>query len=909
MVKAFIRLFLSIFLINLKCFLIGAPAYLHDEEAYIPEFSTAGFYQTNPDVRESINFNIGWRFVKGDFLDAHTTSFNDSSWPVVNAPHGLELLPLSASGGVNYQGPAWYRKHFTIDDKLEGKKIFIHFEGIMGKSKIWINGTLINETYGGYLPTHIDITDFINYGKSNLIAVRADNSNDVTYPPGKKQETLDFAYFGGIYRDVWLVIHNDIYITNPVESDKVAGGGIFVHYAELSENFARVLINADIKNEGSRKAVNVNVKLMNSSGDIIMKDSNTELCLKNRSIISSFDLAVENPDLWSPDDPHMYNLWVEILDADGNQLDTLRKKIGLRTIEMKGEDGFYLNGKPYPHLLIGANRHQDFAHIGNALPNNLHYRDALKLRQVGMRVIRSAHYVQDPAFMDACDELGLLFVATTPGWQFWSDKPVFEDRMLSDIRKMIRIERNRPSVFLWEVVPNETKFPNSFADKAVTAAKEEFPHETIYTASDARTHRGVNQHYFDVLYAEDTIPKYKEKSIFKREWGDFVDNWVDHNSVSRVAKQWGEVPQIKQALHYFIEEWDDKGEHFKWPSLTKSYQASKSLVGATLWHPFDHQRGYHPDPFWGGIMDAYRQPKFSYYLFKSLLPNEGLDRVPLVEAEPFVYIAHLMTPFSPDDVVIFTNCEKVKLTLFGDYIGVKDAYSESSPVPRIPVIFENVFRHVDLRNKNKKSYGKINQPFVEDAVMLAEGIINNKVVAENKRWPAGRKRRLELKIDDSGVQPVADGSDITTIVAYLVDAGGAVKRLSNEYIEFSVSGEGEIIGGNDNKINPQKLLWGEAIALVRSTQIPGKIKLKAKVLKEGINSPTEAEIEFSTKQSRHRLLFDEIPLRNNLVELENPNFKSTLELEELMNELRVLKKELLDYQLNEVGQQQQDFIQ
>ena len=98
------------------------------------------------------------------------------------------------------------------------------------------------------------------------------------------------------------------------------------------------------------------------------------------------------------------------------------------------------------------------------------------------------------------------------------------------------------------------------------------------------------QHFFDVLYADDTIWKYENKSVFKREWGDFVDNWVDHNSVSRVAKKWGEVPQIKQALHYFIEEWDDKGKHFKWPSLTKAYESSRSLIGATMWHPFDHQR-------------------------------------------------------------------------------------------------------------------------------------------------------------------------------------------------------------------------------------------------------------------------------------------------------------------------------
>ena len=250
MIKIFYKSVVFFYILNIGYIVLGIAIENKEKESYRPEFSTAGFYQTEPDIREAINFNVGWRFIKGDVLDAYTNDFNDSDWPVVNLPHGLEILPLSASGGANYQGPAWYRKHFIVDEQLKGKKIFIHFEGIMGKSKIWINGKLIAENFSGYLPIHLDITDFVNYGEDNLIAVRADNSNDPDYPPGKKQETLDFTYFGGIYRDVWLVTHNNTYITNPIAADKVAGGGIFIHYEDLSEDSARVLIDADIFNEG-----------------------------------------------------------------------------------------------------------------------------------------------------------------------------------------------------------------------------------------------------------------------------------------------------------------------------------------------------------------------------------------------------------------------------------------------------------------------------------------------------------------------------------------------------------------------------------------------------------------------------------------------------------------------------------
>ncbi|CAI8258848.1 MAG: Beta-galactosidase [Opitutia bacterium UBA7350] len=896
---------LNIFLLHVMAFL----GVILSSKAYTPEFSTAGFFQTDSSVREAINFNPGWRFIKGDAKGAEAVNFDDDKWTLVNLPHGMELLPLAASGGVNYQGPSWYRKKFEVDNSLKGRKVILHFEGIMGKSKIWLNGKLLKENFGGYFPIHLDLSEHLNYNSINTLAVRADNSNDRDFPPGKDQEALDFTYFGGIYRDAWLVTHNDTYITHPLAVDKVAGGGIFVRYENLSEEFARVVVNADIANDGPQKSVSLHLELKDREGNLAARNSIQITLPSLEAKTASLELEVDQPKLWRPDNPHLYDLYVRIEDASGKLLDNFRKRIGLRTIEMRGADGLYLNGKPYPQKLIGANRHQDFAHIGHALPNNLHYRDALKLRQTGMRVIRSAHYIQDPAFMDACDELGLFIVTTIPGWQFWNEKPIFSQRMLQDVRSLIRLERNRPSVLLWEIVPNETHFPEAFAIAATQAADEEYPFPGCYTTTDARTHRTQSQKYFDVLYANDRVEAHPDKNIFKREWGDFVDNWVDHNSVSRVAKQWGETAQIRQALHYFKEEWKDEGQDREWPSMTMVYGSSKSLIGGTHWHPFDHQRGYHPDPFWGGIMDAYRQPKFSYYFMKSLLPTSGLEHVPLVQGEPFVYIAHLMTPFSPEDVVIFTNCEAVKLTLFENEIGVQSAFDSKSPVPRVPVVFKNIFRYVDARNKNKKSYGKNDQEFVDGAQMHAEGLIDGKVVAEHRRWPVGRKRRLVLKVDDSGVQPVADGSDITPVVAYLVDAGGAVKRLSDEYIQFTTSGNGALITAAKTGMNPQKMLWGEAVALVRSGVKAGTIKVRAEVLNTATNGPESAEIEFRTTAPIHSLMFRELPQDEAEAPDVNVRLNERERIRKLLDKLHKTQKELQEYRINEVGRQQDGFIQ
>lgn len=144
---------------------------------------------------------------------------------VVSLPHGIEYLPTEASGCINYQGEVWYRKHFTPDAALKGKKLFLHFEAIMGKSKVFVNGKQLTEHFGGYLPVVVDVTDVLDWNGDNVIAVWTDNSDDPSYPPGKAQDVLDYTYFGGIYRDCWLIAITISFITDPNYADEVAGGG------------------------------------------------------------------------------------------------------------------------------------------------------------------------------------------------------------------------------------------------------------------------------------------------------------------------------------------------------------------------------------------------------------------------------------------------------------------------------------------------------------------------------------------------------------------------------------------------------------------------------------------------------------------------------------------------------------
>ncbi len=842
------------------------------------EFSTAGFFKINNGGREVFNFNVGWRFLKGAAPKAELPGFDDSKWTVVNTPHGLEYLPEEASGCINYQGEAWYRKHFKVSENLKGQKVFLHFEAMMGKSKIWVNGKLMKEHFGGYLPVIIDITGEAKYnGEENIVAVWVDNSNDPTYPPGKPQTELDFNYFGGIYRDVWLYSTNPVHITDPNYSNIVAGGGIFVHYENLSEELVDIVVSTNVINETSKsKKITIATSILDADGKkVAAADQSVSLSANSNTSVKQ-TIKIKKPHLWHPDDPYLHAIISEI-KSDNKTIDGIRTKIGIRKIEFKGKDGLFLNNKPFEDKLMGANRHQDYAYIGNALSNSLHWRDVKKLRDAGMRIIRSAHYPQDPAFMEACDELGMFMIVPTPGWQFWSKEPVFEERVYSDIRNMVRRDRNHASVIMWEPILNETDYPDYFAQKVHNITHEEYPFQGCFTACD-RSAKGSQ--FFDIRYGGNN----PNEVSFVREFGDNVDDWSSHNSNSRVRSSWGENPQIVQALHYS-----------GW--LDRFYSMPKQAIGGALWHSFDHNRGYHPDPFYGGIMDIFRQPKYSYYVFQSL--RDPKLQVPNIENGPMVFIANEMTPFSGSDVVVFTNCEEVRLSLAGkefQTIKVKDL---GFKLPHPPVTFKGVYSWTSLAKAGRSKDR-------EQEKMVVEGLIEGKVVATATKYPSKREIKLVLEADLEGTPIVANGSDIVTVIAKLVDQKGNVKRLAEEEVVFEISGEGSMIAGNESWANPRKIEWGTAPCLIQSTVNAGKITIKAHTLYEGANTALPATLTIETVVSPQPLLFTEIGSTQTSSKMKN-NGNSTEEVDLLNSKIRQLQFELNQVKIKAVEDQQTKF--
>ncbi len=293
--------------------------------------SVAGLFPIANSGRVVYNFNEGWHFLLGDVKHAETIDFDDTSWEVVCAPHTARLEPFEVSGCRNYQGICWYRKQFVVPADLLGKEITVHFEAIMGKQEVYVNGRLVKQHLGGYLPITIDLSkEGVKAGDKCLIAVKADNSDDKSYPPGKKQTQLDFAYHGGMYRDVWLIGKSLIHITDAIERGQVAGGGIFLHYDNISEKSAGITVNVDVAGKG---LVNVLARIKDADGNLVKTVKQSKKLLGP----SVFSLAttISNPHLWSPEDPYLYQVEVMVMQGktcvDGGMV-----RAGIRKAEFRG---------------------------------------------------------------------------------------------------------------------------------------------------------------------------------------------------------------------------------------------------------------------------------------------------------------------------------------------------------------------------------------------------------------------------------------------------------------------------------------------------------------------------------------------------------------------------------------------
>ena len=367
--------------------------------------------------RSKENFNLAWKFHKGDVGGAQNPEFNDSSWENTVLPHTLEVTDYMAN--TWYRGIGWYRKSFDLNETDENKNINLYFEGVKTIAEVWINGVKLDTHYGGYDPFNYDLTDHLNFEGENIIAVKVDNSYQENVAPEKPDGSyIGFNMFGGIYRDVHLIKTEKVYIPEAIHSwndNWSEQGGIFVtSEVDVAGNKASVQVKTWVKNiTKETKSTRVISNIVNKDGDVVGSDE-SELSIQPNEVKEyTNNIQVLNPLLWDIQSPNLYDVMTEVKVND-NLVDNYTTEFGMRKIEFTKDKGFFLNDE---HVKIfGVNHHQDWPYIGDAAPNNLQYYDVKKIRDSGSNFVRDSHYLYDDAFMEAADELGVMQWVEVPGW-------------------------------------------------------------------------------------------------------------------------------------------------------------------------------------------------------------------------------------------------------------------------------------------------------------------------------------------------------------------------------------------------------------------------------------------------------------------------------------------------------------
>jgi len=741
-----------------------------------------------------VKFNEGWEFTLSADSSAAFNAESGLLWEKVRLPHTPVIEPLVVNN--QWQGICWYRKDFVLPANAEGKRLFLRFEGAMNVADVWVNGVKKTRHLGGYLPFVIDFTDEAVPDSLNHVIVRLDNTdNPITGPKPLKQ--LDYNTYGGLYRDVFLIMENTVFITDPIFENRPGSGGIFVSYPGVSREKAVIRVQTHVKNTGDGDQDIVISHIILKGNDVILKYESPGRELKAKSDAEFVeDITLPSPDLWSPASPNLYKLVTHV--STGNRLlDTDTTRIGIRRFDIR-QDHFSINGEEM--FLRGVNRHQEYPYIGYALSNEAQYRDAQKIKEAGFDYVRLSHYPHSPAFMDACDELGLVVVDAIPGWQFFNENEAFKTQVIQTCRDMIHRDRNHACVMAWEVSLNESWMPEGFIDQAVAAAHEEYPGDQCFTAGwmnygydiflQARQHR--LQHY-ETPGKPYIVSEYGDWEYFAMNAGLNQDKWqnlVPEERSSRQPLEAGEKRLLQQASN--IEE--AHNDNFNTPAFADGY-----------WVMFDYNRGYADDLETSGIMTIFRVPKFSYYFFQSQRDADEVSS--LFPSGPMVYIASWWDENSSANVRVFSNCEEVELSLNGVLIS-----RQKPDTGRI----SNNLAHPPFTFRMDKFH---------PGTLVASGYIEGEKAAQDTVVTPGEPKTLKLVCDESGRPPKAGCNDAAFIYATIVDENGQRVPLNGEMVKFSVSGDATVI-------NPGSMASSEAgiaTALIIIGDKPGEISIQASV--------------------------------------------------------------------------------
>lgn len=377
--------------------------------------------------REMKTINDNWEFRKSI----------DESWESVNLPHTFNIDAYQQRN--YYQGKGFYRRTLVLPEIVAERRYYMKIDAASKAANIRVNGKEVGSHVGGYTACIVDITEYIR--KENLIEITVDN--------GRKDITpisADFTFWGGIYRDVWLIFTPKQHFN----MSNMGSDGIFISTPVVNEKRGVLKVKCEVTNDSHESSIlEVRSAIYSPQGKLLQTIKQKQKLKSGETyIFENTSGAIESPDLWSPETPSLYLVKTTLVDPkSGKLLDEKNHKVGFRWFTFDGSKGFFLNGKSYK--LRGLNRHQDQAPAGVALDDEAHRRDIFLMKELGCNFIRISHFPQDDAILEMCDELGLLAWEEIPIINIVPNTPGYDDNCEYNLREMIRQHYNHSSVITW----------------------------------------------------------------------------------------------------------------------------------------------------------------------------------------------------------------------------------------------------------------------------------------------------------------------------------------------------------------------------------------------------------------------------------------------------------------------------
>jgi beta-galactosidase len=407
-------------------------------------------YTPPPTHRADINLNEGWHFIRDDVAGAQQSTLDDANWENINLPHTWNNLDGQDGGTNYYRGIGWYRKQYKVDRAYAGRQLFLKFDGAFNIAEVWVNGTHLGEHRGGFSAFVFDATDAFEIGATNVIAVKVNNAYDRDIPP----LSADFTFFGGIYRDVHLLV------TDPLQISPLDYGspGIYLKTSDVTSETAALEVTAVISNAAPSTAVaNIRAFVLDADNKIaIILTSPLSLAPATSSNVV-MRANIGHPHLWNGrPDPYLYHVSVQV-EQGTNVLDLVQQPLGFRSFNMDPDKGFILNGRPYD--LHGTAFHQDGLNRGWAVGQEQRERNFALLEELGATALRLSHYEHADQTYDLADHDGIALWSEVPVINNITESPGFYENSKQQLNELIRQRYNHPAVICWGIYNEITLRP------------------------------------------------------------------------------------------------------------------------------------------------------------------------------------------------------------------------------------------------------------------------------------------------------------------------------------------------------------------------------------------------------------------------------------------------------------------